>query len=84
MTSVERRLGQTTHMVLQRVISATIHLLWTGIDLEAAKFRKVESKIDRKRLEKAERKIKTEIHKMVEYEAPRLIANPDSGESYNE
>ena len=87
-TSVARRLDQTIHMASQRAISATINLLGGDVDLEAANSRKVESKVDRKKLEKAERKIKAKqdkkIHKTVEYEASRLIANPDSGKSYEE
>ena len=49
MTNVARRLDQTIHMALQRAISVTVHLLGTGVDLEAANFRKVERKVDRRR-----------------------------------
>ena len=86
-SSVARKLDQTIHMASQRSMSATVNLMG-GVDLEAANSRKVESKVDKKKLEKAERKIKAKqdkkIHKTVEYEASKLIANPDSGQSYEE
>lgn len=87
-STVARKLDQTIHMASQRAMSATVNLMAGGVDLEAANSRKVESKVDKKKLEKAERKIKAKqdkkIHKTVEYEASKLIANPDSGASYEE
>lgn len=87
-STVARKLDQTIHMASQRAMSATVNLMAGGVDLEATNSRKVESKVDKKKLEKAERKIKAKqdkkIHKTVEYEASKLIANPDSGASYEE
>ncbi|RPB28174.1 P-loop containing nucleoside triphosphate hydrolase protein [Terfezia boudieri ATCC MYA-4762] len=87
-STVARKLDQTIHMASQKSMSATMNLMAGGVDLEAANSRKVESKVDKKKLEKAERKIKAKqdkkIHKTVEYEASKLIANPDSGASYEE
>lgn len=58
------------------------------MDLEAANARKVESKVDKKKLEKAERKIRAKqdkkIMKNVEYEASRLLDLPDEAQSYEE
>lgn len=83
-----RKLDQTIHMASQRSISATVNLLGGGVDLDAVNSRKVESRVDKKKLEKAERKIRAKqekkIHKNVEYEASKLIANPNSGQSYEE
>lgn len=58
------------------------------MDLEAANARKVESKVDKKKLEKAERKIRAKQDKKtmknVEYEASRLLDLPDEAQSYEE
>lgn len=58
------------------------------MDLESAATRKVESRVDRKKLEKAERKIRAKqdkkLVKNVEYEASRLLEQPDSTQSYEE
>ncbi|KAF8474647.1 P-loop containing nucleoside triphosphate hydrolase protein [Kalaharituber pfeilii] len=86
-STAARKLDQTIHMASQRAMSATVNL-FGGVDLEAAGARKVDSKVDRKKLEKAERKIKAKqdkkLHKTVEYEASKLIANPNIGQSYEE
>jgi ATP-binding cassette, subfamily F, member 3 len=59
-----------------------------AVDLEATNARKVESKVDKKKLEKAERKIRAKqdkkVMKNVEYEASRLLDQPDSTQSYEE
>jgi len=59
-----------------------------GVDLESANTRKLESKVDRKKLEKAERKIAAKqskkTFKAVEYEASRLLNQPDDAQSYEE
>ncbi|KAI5810138.1 P-loop containing nucleoside triphosphate hydrolase protein [Peziza echinospora] len=85
-SSIARRLDQTINMAARG--SSNINLMGGGVDLDAVNTRKVESKVDRKKLEKAERKIKAKqdkkLVKNVEYEASKLIANPDSGESYEE
>lgn len=58
------------------------------MDLESAATRKVESRVDRKKLEKAERKIRAKqdkkLVKNVQYEASRLLDQPDSTQSYEE
>jgi ATP-binding cassette subfamily F protein 3 len=58
------------------------------VDLESANARKVESRVDKKKLEKAERKIRAKqdrkVMKNVEYEASRLLAQPDEAQSYEE
>lgn len=83
-----RKLDQTIQVSSQRNISSTLGLTSGGVDLEAANARKVESKVDRKKLEKAERKIRAKqdkkIMKNVEYEASRLLDQPDSTQSYEE
>ncbi|KAK6614050.1 translation initiation regulator [Botrytis cinerea] len=59
-----------------------------GVDLESANVRKVESRVDKKKLEKAERKIAAKQSKKefkaVEYEASKLINQPDDAQSYEE
>lgn len=76
-----KKLETAIHMASQKNMSATAGLLGAGIDLDAVGGRKMtESKVDRKKLEKAEKKIKAKqdkkIHKNVEYEASKLIADP--------
>ena len=51
-----RKLDQAIHVGSQRNISSTLGLAGGTVDLEAAAGRKVESRVDRKKLEKAERK----------------------------
>ena len=83
-----RRLEQTIQVGSQRNISSTMGLTSGTVDLEATNTRKVESKVDKKKLEKAERKIRAKqdkkVMKNVEYEASRLLDQPDSTQSYEE
>ena len=83
-----KKLEQTIQVSSQRNVSSTLGLTSGGVDLEAANARKVESKVDKKKLEKAERKIRAKqdrkVMKNVEYEASRLLDQPDSTQSYEE
>ena len=83
-----KRLDQTIQVSSQRNISSTLGLASGGVDLEATNARKVESKVDKKKLEKAERKIRAKqdkkVMKNVEYETSRLLDQPDSTQSYEE
>ncbi|KFA61495.1 hypothetical protein S40285_04527 [Stachybotrys chlorohalonatus IBT 40285] len=86
--STVRRLDQTIQVSSQRNMSSTLAVATGGVDLESANARKVESKVDRKKLEKAERKIavkqQKKTFKTVEYEASRLLEQPESTQSYEE
>lgn len=83
-----KRLDQTIQVSAQRNMSSTLAVATGGVDLESANVRKVESKVDRKKLEKAERKIAAKQNKKtfktVEYEASRLLNQPESTQSYEE
>jgi ATP-binding cassette subfamily F protein 3 len=83
-----KRLDQTIQVSSQRNMSSTLAVASGGVDLESANARKVESKVDRKKLEKAERKIaakqQKKVFKTVEYEASRLLEQPESTQSYEE
>lgn len=83
-----RRLDQTIQVSTQRNMSSTLAVASGGVDLESANARKVESKVDRKKLEKAERKIAAKQQKKqfknVEYEASRLLDQDESTQSYEE
>ncbi|KAK0709624.1 P-loop containing nucleoside triphosphate hydrolase protein [Lasiosphaeria miniovina] len=83
-----RRLDQTIQVSAQRNMSSTLAVATGGVDLESANVRKVESKVDKKKLEKAERKIAAKQSKKefktVEYEASRLLNEPESAQSYEE
>ena len=83
-----RKLDQTIQVSSQRNISSTLGLATGTVDLEATNARKVDSKVDRKKLEKAERKIRAKqdkkVMKNVEYEASRLLDQPDAAQSYEE
>ncbi|PSR77336.1 P-loop containing nucleoside triphosphate hydrolase protein [Coniella lustricola] len=83
-----RRLDHSIQVGAQNNMSSTLAVATGAVDLEAANARKVESKVDRKKLEKAERKIaakqQKKTFKTVEYEASRLLDQPDSTESYEE
>lgn len=83
-----KKLDQTIQVSSQRNISSTLGLSSGGVDLEATAGRKIESKVDKKKLEKAERKIRAKqdkkIMKNVEYEASRLLDQPDEAQSYEE
>jgi ATP-binding cassette, subfamily F, member 3 len=83
-----RRLDQAIQVGAQRNMSSTLAVSTGGVDLESANVRKLESKVDRKKLEKAERKIAAKqskkTFKAVEYEASRLINQLDDAQSYEE
>ncbi|KAK7703615.1 ATP-binding cassette, regulator of translational elongation [Diaporthe eres] len=83
-----RRLDQSFQVGAQNNMSSTLAVATGAVDLEAANVRKVESKVDRKKLEKAERKIaakqQKKTFKTVEYEASRLLNQPESTQSYEE
>lgn len=83
-----KKLEQTIQVSSQRNVSSTLGLTGGNVDLEAANARKVESKVDRKKLEKAERKIRAKqdkkVMKNVEYEASRLLNQPANAQSYEE
>lgn len=85
--SVVKRLDHAYQVGSQRNMSSTLAVATGGVDLESANTRKVESKVDRKKLEKAERKIAAKQNKKqfknVEYEASRLLNQPES-QSYEE
>lgn len=86
--SAAKRLDQAIQVGSQRNMSSTLAVATGSIDLESANQRKVESKVDRKKLEKAERKIAAKQSKKefknVEYEASRLLDQPESSQSYEE
>ena len=88
MSSSARKLEHTIQVGSQRNISSTLGLAGGGVDLESANSRKVESRVDKKKLEKAERKIRAKqdrkVMKNVEYEASRLLDQPDETQSYEE
>ena len=87
-SSAARRLDQAIQVGAQRNMSSTLGVSTGGVDLESANTRKLESKVDRKKLEKAERKIAAKqskkVFKAVEYEASRLLNQPDDAQSYEE
>lgn len=82
-----RKLDQSIHVGSRQNISATMALATGVVDLEATG-RTVESRVDKKKLEKAERKIRAKqdrkVMKNVEYEASRLLDQPDETQSYEE
>ncbi|PGG98327.1 ATP-binding cassette, subfamily F, member 3 [Blastomyces parvus] len=83
-----KKLDHTIHVGSQRNMSSTLGLAGGAVDLESANTRKVESRVDRKKLEKAEAKIRAKQErkemKTVEYEASRLLNEPESTQSYEE
>ena len=83
-----RRLDQTIQVGSQRNVSSTLGLTGGSVDLESANSRKVESRVDKKKLEKAERKLRAKqdkkVFKTVEYEASRLLDQSDEQQSYEE
>lgn len=83
-----KKLEQSIHVGSAKNISSTLGLTSGGVDLEQAGARKVESRVDRKKLEKAERKLRAKQdrkeYKNVEYEASKLINQPDEAQSYEE
>lgn len=87
-SSVARKLDQAIQVSSQRNMSSTLGVSLGGVDLESANTRKLESKVDKKKLEKAERKIAAKQNKKtfknVEYEASRLLNEPTDAQSYEE
>jgi ATP-binding cassette subfamily F protein 3 len=83
-----KRLDQAIHVGSSRNISTTLGLTGGAVDLESANTRKVESRVDKKKLEKAERKLRAKQDrkefKNVEYEASKLLNVPDELQSYEE
>ncbi|RJE25510.1 hypothetical protein PHISCL_02122 [Aspergillus sclerotialis] len=88
MPFMAKKLDQAINVGSQRNMSSTLGLAGGNVDLESANSRKVESKVDRKKLEKAERKIRAKQEKKqmktVHYESSRLLSQPDSTMSYEE
>ncbi|KAK7976043.1 Protein GCN20 [Apiospora arundinis] len=86
--SAVKRLDQAIQVGTQRNMSSTLAVATGNIDLESANARKVESKVDRKKLEKAERKIAAKQNKKefktVQYEASKLLNQVDDAQSYEE
>jgi len=83
-----RKLDQAIHVGSRTHMSTTLGLAGGGVDLESANTRKVESRVDRKKLEKAERKLKAKqdrkVFKNVEYEASKLLNQSTETQSYEE
>lgn len=83
-----KKLDQAINVGSQRNMSSTLGLTGGNVDLESANARKVESRVDRKKLEKAERKIRAKQEKKqmktVEYESSRLLNQPEETMSYEE
>ncbi|KAL4939776.1 hypothetical protein BDV06DRAFT_198161 [Aspergillus oleicola] len=83
-----KKLDQAINVGSQRNMSSTLGLAGGNVDLESVGTRKVESRVDRKKLEKAERKIRAKQEKKqmktVQYEASRLLNEPDAAMSYEE
>lgn len=83
-----RKLEHTIQVGAQRNMSSTLGIATGNVDLESANARKVESRVDRKKLEKAERKLQAKqdrkTFKTVEYEASRLLDQPTETQSYEE
>lgn len=83
-----RKLEHAIQVGAQRNVSSTLGLSSGNVDLESANSRKVESRVDRKKLEKAERKLQAKqdrkTFKTVEYEASRLLEQPTETQSYEE
>lgn len=88
MPFMAKKLDQAIHVGSQRNMSSTLGLAGGNVDLESANSRKVESRVDRKKLEKAERKIRAKQEKKqmktVTYESSRLLNQPDDTMSYEE
>lgn len=87
-SSTAKRLDRTIQVGSQRNVSSTLGLTGGGVDLESTAARKVESRVDKKKLEKAERKIQAKqdrkTMKNVEYEASRLLNLSNDARSYEE
>ena len=83
-----KKLDQTIQVGSQRNVSTTLGLAGGAVDLESANTRKIESRVDKKKLEKAEKKLRAKqdrkVFKTVEYEASRLLDQTDEQKSYEE
>jgi len=83
-----RRLDQSINVASQKNVSSTMALAGGAVDLESANARKVESRVDKKKLEKAEKKLRAKqdrkTFRTVEYEASRLLDSTDEQQSYEE
>lgn len=83
-----KKLDQAINVGSQRNMSSTLGLTGTTVDLESANARKVESRVDKKKLEKAERKIQAKQEKKqmktVDYESSRLLNQADEAMTYEE
>lgn len=83
-----RKLDQAIHVGSRTHMSTTLGLAGGAVDLESANARHVESRVDRKKLEKAERKLKAKQDrkefKNVEYEASKLLNVPSETQSYED
>lgn len=83
-----KKLDQAINVGSQRNMSSTLGLTGGNVDLESANSRKIESRVDKKKLEKAERKIRAKQEKKqmktVQYESSRLLNQPDESMSYEE
>ena len=83
-----KRLDHTIQVGAQKNVSSTLGLTGGTVDLESANTRKVESRVDKKKLEKAERKLRAKqdkkVFKTVEYESSRLLDQADEQMSYEE
>jgi ATP-binding cassette subfamily F protein 3 len=77
------RLESTVHMAAQTGTSTTLNLVGSKVDLDSVTGRKVESRVDVKKLEKAERKIRAKWEKRAHvagraaYESSKLIEQND-------
>ncbi|RHZ54525.1 hypothetical protein Glove_426g70 [Diversispora epigaea] len=79
------KLEQPVNMLSKNSISATVGLVSQNVDLEAVNGRKVGTRVDTKKLEKAEAKIKAKIEKRERrsnYESSKLISKNDDAEFY--
>ena len=88
MAATARKLDHAIQVGSQRNVSSTMGLAGGAVDLESANTRKVESRVNRKKLEKAEKKIQAKqdrkVMKNVAYEASKLLDQPDDAQSYEE
>ena len=88
MAPTTRKLDHAIQVGAQKNVSSTLGLAGGAVDLESANSRRVESRVDKKKLEKAERKIAAKqdrkVMKNVQYEASRLLNEPTEAQSYEE
>jgi ATP-binding cassette subfamily F protein 3 len=81
------KLNHAVNMASERQVSNTMGLLGGSTDLEATARRKVASQVDKKKLAKAEQKIAAKLAKKemkADYEASRLLDEPDAVDDYDE